>query len=177
MMGGIPVLGAIIGDIVGSRFEFNNHRSKEFEFFTPQCFATDDSIMSLVVAKAILESDDFSQLGSKTIHYMQKIGRRYPVCGYGGSFYHCFFDEHPQPYNSYGNGAAMRVSACGFAAASLEDAKAMSKIVTEVSHNHPEGIKGAEATTIALYMARTGSSISEIKECFDQHYYPMNFTN
>ena len=86
------------------------------------------------------------------------------------------YTDDPKPYNSYGNGAAMRVSPCGFAASSLEEAKMLSKIVTEVTHNHPEGIKGAEATTAAIYLARKGKSISEIRDHIDKHYYPMNFT-
>lgn len=86
------------------------------------------------------------------------------------------FSRNPQPYNSWGNGAAMRVSACGFAGDSLEEVIILSRSVTEVSHNHPEGIKGAEATAVAIYLARTGSSIVEIRDYIDKHYYPMNFT-
>ena len=86
------------------------------------------------------------------------------------------YSDDPQPYNSFGNGAAMRVSACGFAAKSLEEAKLLSRKVTEVTHNHPEGIKGAEATTVAIYMAHTGSTMAEIREVIDREYYPMDFT-
>ena len=86
------------------------------------------------------------------------------------------FSDNPQPYNIYGNGAAMRVSAAGFAAGSLEEAERLSKLVTEVTHNHPEGIKGAEATAVAIYIAKTGSSMLEIRDYIDAHYYPMNFT-
>ena len=87
-----------------------------------------------------------------------------------------FFSDDPKPYNSYGNGAAMRVSAAGFAANSIEEAKKLSRLVTEVSHNHPEGIKGAEATVVAIFMAKTGSNIFEIRDYIDKNYYPMNFT-
>lgn len=170
------MLGAIIGDIVGSRFEWNNIKTKQFDFLTHKCFFTDDSIMSLAIAKAILNRDGIDSLGSNAVRFMQEIGRPYPNSGYGGSFYNWIYSANPKPYNSYGNGAAMRVSACGFAAASLEEAIAMSKAVTEVSHNHPEGIKGAEATTVALFMAKTGHSILEIRDYIDKHYYPMNFT-
>lgn len=171
------MLGAIIGDIVGSRFEWDNYRAKDFELFTSECFATDDSIMTLAIAKAIMESKpDWSDLGKQAIRCMQEVGRPYPDCGYGGSFYHWMYSDNPQPYNSFGNGAAMRVSACGFAATSLEEAKKLSKAVTEVTHNHPEGIKGAEATVVAIYMARTGHSLTEIREVIDRAYYPMNFT-
>lgn len=171
------MLGAIIGDIVGSRFEWNNHRDKDFELFTNGCFPTDDSIMSLAIAKAIIVSKpDFSDLSDNAVKCMQSIGRNYPDCGYGGRFYGWMFSDDPRPYNSYGNGSAMRVSAAGFAAKSLEEAKLLSKLVTEVTHNHPEGIKGAEATAVAIYMAKTGSSIFEIKDYINENYYPMNFT-
>lgn len=171
------MLGAIIGDIVGSRFEWNNHRSKDFEFLTYKCFPTDDSIMSLAIAQAILVSKkNYSDLSKNAVECMQSVGRNYPDCGYGGSFYGWIFSEDPKPYNSYGNGAAMRVSAAGFAANSIEEAKKLSKLVTEVSHNHPEGLKGAEAIAVAIYMAKTGSNIFEIRDYVNKNYYSMNFT-
>lgn len=171
------MLGAIIGDIVGSRFEWNNHRDKDFEFLTYKCFPTDDSIMSLAIAQAILVSKpNHSDLSKNAIECMQSVGRNYPDCGYGGSFYNWMFSDNPKPYNSYGNGAAMRVSPAGFAATSLEEAKELSRLVTEVTHNHPEGIKGAEATAVAIYLAKSGSSILEIRDYINDNYYPMNFT-
>ncbi|MDI7817367.1 N-6 DNA methylase [Clostridioides difficile] len=171
------MLGAIIGDIVGSRFEWNNCKSKDFEFLTFKCFPTDDSVMTLALAQAILVSKpDYSDLSKNAVECMQAVGRKYPDCGYGGAFYEWMFSDNPKPYNSFGNGAAMRVSAAGFAANSLEEAKELSKKITEVTHNHPEGIKGAEATVVAIYMARTGSNILEIRDYIDKNYYPMNFT-
>lgn len=171
------MLGAIIGDIVGSRFEWNNIKTKKFEFLTYKCFPTDDSIMTLALAQAILVSQpDYSDLSKNAVKCMQAVGRNYPNCGYGGKFSEWMFSDNPQPYNSFGNGAAMRVSAAGFAANSLAEAKMLAKKITEVTHNHPEGLKGAEATAVAIYMARTGSSILEIRDCIDQNYYPMNFT-
>lgn len=171
------MLGAIIGDIVGSRFEWNNHRDKDFEFLTYKCFPTDDSIMSLAIAQAVLVSKpNHSDLSKNAIECMQSVGRNYPDCGYGGSFYNWMFSDNPKPYNSYGNGAAMRVSPVGFAATSLEEAKELSKLVTEVTHNHPEGIKGAEATAVAIYLAKSGSSILEIRDYINDNYYPVNFT-
>lgn len=171
------MLGAIIGDIVGSRFEWNNHRNKEFDLFTTECFPTDDSIMTLSVAKAILESkEDFSDLSEKTENFMQKIGRNYPDCGYGGNFFYWIFSDAPKPYNSYGNGAAMRVSAVGFVANSLEEVKSLSRKVTEITHNHPEGIKGAEATAMAIYLAKIGKDISEIRDFITKNYYTLDFT-
>lgn len=116
------MLGAIIGDIVGSRFEWNNHRHKDFELFTSDCFATDDSIMTLAIAKALMDSQpDWSGLPRQAVRCMQEIGRPYPHCGYGGRFFDWMYSRNPQPYNSFGNGAAMRVSACGFATSSLEE--------------------------------------------------------
>ena len=171
------MLGAIIGDIVGSRFEWNNHRSKDFEFLTYRCKVTDDSIMSLAIAKSILVCNGkYSNLGKIAIQNMQEIGRLYPDSGYGGNFGQWLYSEQPKPYNSYGNGAAMRVSACGYAASSYEEALTLSRRITEVTHNHPEGIKGAEATAAVIWLARQGENILEIRDFIDQHYYPMNFT-
>ena len=171
------MLGAIIGDIVGSRFEWDNCRSKEFNLFTEKCFPTDDSIMTIALAKAILESkEDYSDLSENAVKYMQSIGRNYPYCGYGGGFNRWIHSENPKPYNSYGNGAAMRVSSAGFVANSLDEAKLISKKITEVTHNHPEGLKGAEATVVAIYMAREGKDILDIKDYINNNYYPMNFT-
>lgn len=178
------MLGAIIGDIVGSRFEFNNHRSKSFELFGEGCFATDDSIMTLSVAKAMMEavkvpvsskSDYNDILSDLTVKYMQEIGRKYPDCGFGGMFYSWVFSEDPEPYNSFGNGAAMRVSPAGFAAATEQEALDLSETVTAVTHNHDEGIKGAAATTVAIYMARRGALKSEIQERIERDYYPLDF--
>ena len=171
------MIGAIIGDIVGSRFEFDNYRAKDFEFLTHKCFFTDDSVMSLAVCEALMHcKPDYSDLNNETIESMRRIGRSYPHCGYGGSFHRWMYSNNPQPYNSYGNGAAMRVSGCGYAANSIAEAVALSKAVTEITHNHPEGLKGAEATTIAVYMARTGSSLMAIRDCIVKNYYPINFT-
>jgi len=171
------MLGAIVGDIVGSRFEWKNIKHKFFELFTPQCMVTDDSIMTLAIAKAIMDSRaDWEDLSQMAIRAMREVGRPYPGCGYGSSFLSWMYSDDPQPYNSFGNGAAMRVSACGFAAHTLEEAKRMSEAVTRVTHNHPEGLKGAEATTVAIYLARTGSTREEIRQVIDREYYPMNFT-
>ena len=170
------MLGAIIGDIVGSRYEFNNTKTKEFELLNHNCFFTDDTVMSLAIAKAILECNgDYTNLSQMAVKYMQRIGQKYMSCGYGNKFYYWILSNKPQPYGSYGNGAAMRVSACGIVANSVEEAKELSKKVTEITHNHPEGIKGAEATAVAIYLAKTGSNILEIRDYINAHYYPMNF--
>lgn len=171
------MLGAIIGDTVGSRFEWHNRRSKDFDFLTYKCEPTDDSIMTLAIAKAILKSEgDVNKLPDLAVRYMQKLGRLYPDTGYGGAFRKWIRSNNPKPYGSFGNGAAMRVSPVGFAAGSMNEAKAMSKAVTKVTHNHPEGLKGAEATTVAIFMALHGKSMLEIRDYIDKNYYPMNFT-
>lgn len=185
------MIGTIIGDIVGSRFEFNNHRSKDFELFTEDCMVTDDTIMTIAVAKAIMETDKlidsssgrdrldnnyYSLLAKMAIKYMQEIGRRYPYCGYGGMFSRWIFSNNPQPYNSFGNGAAMRISPVGFYAKSEEEVFKLSEAITGVTHNHREGLKGAEATAIAVYMARTGKSKGDIRNRIISNYYPLDFT-
>lgn len=173
------MLGAIIGDIVGSKYEFNNIKTKEFELFDKDCFFTDDSVMTLAVAKSLLEyypnpsELDLNQIVIKNMH---SFGKKYPNRGYGGRFAMWLIREETKPYNSFGNGAAMRVSACGFAAKSLNEAKELSKKVTEVTHNHPEGLKGAEATAVAIYMAKIGLSKLEIKKYIRKHYYKLDFT-
>ena len=171
------MLGTLIGDTAGSRFEWKNHRSKEFELLADTCSLTDDSIMTLAIAKAILNSkEDHSDLAALAVRYMQQLGRLYPYAGYGGSFARWLKDPNPKPYNSYGNGAAMRVSPCGFAAKSMEDARRMARTVTNVTHNHPESIKAAEAVSAAVFMARTGSSLPEIRDYIEKNYYKIDFT-
>lgn len=173
------MLGAIIGDIAGSRFEWDRIKTKEFDFLTQigGCEFTDDSVMTAAIAKAILDCNgDYSNLGNKAVYYMQNLGKQYPNAGYGGKFSYWITSSNPQPYNSYGNGSAMRVSPCAYAANTLDEAIDLSKAVTEVTHNHPEGIKGAEATTVAIFLALHGKSILEIRDYIDKHYYPMNFT-
>ncbi|NLV16703.1 MAG: ADP-ribosylglycohydrolase [Syntrophomonadaceae bacterium] len=171
------MLGAIIGDIVGSRFEFNNHKSKDFELFTEDCSITDDSIMTIAIAGAILACEsDWERLGQQAVKYMQGIGRKYPNCGFGGMFRHWVFSGAPQPYGSFGNGAAMRVSPCGFIAQTEEEAILLSRRVTEVTHNHEEGLKGAEATVVAIFMAREGATKKEIRRRIGRDYYKLDFT-
>lgn len=170
------MLGAIIGDIVGSRFEWHNIKTKDFKLFNERCEPTDDSIMSLAIAKSIVECNgNYNKLHDVVIKNMVEVGRKYPHCGFGGNFYNWIMTDNHEPYNSFGNGSAMRVSACGFAGRSLEEVKELSKIVTEVSHNHPEGIKGAEATSVAIYLARTGKNKNDIKKYIIDNYYKINF--
>ena len=188
------MLGVIIGDIVGSRFEFNNYRSKDFELFADGCMVTDDTIMTIAVAKAIMETeklidsssgstdsnllnnDYFSLLERMSIKYMQEIGRRYPHCGYGGMFFRWVFSNNPQPYNSFGNGATMRISPVGFFAKNEKEVFRLSEAIAGVTHNHIEGLKGAEATAIAIYMAKSDKSKDGIRKRIITNYYPLDFT-
>ena len=181
------MIGAIVGDIAGSRFEWHNRKSKQFTFLKGKeeggyaCQFTDDTVMTLAVADAIAKwraggDASYGALSRIAIASMQAFGRQFPHAGYGGSFRRWLYDEDPQPYNSWGNGAAMRVSACGWAGRTLDEVKAMSCAVTEVTHNHPEGIKGAEATAVATFLARTGKSMEEIREVIVRDYYPLDFT-
>lgn len=172
------MLGALIGDIAGSRFEWKNCKKKDgFQLFHERCRATDDSMMTLAIAKAILDSGNgYGNLEDQAIYWMQLIGRKYPNRGYGGMFRRWLVTENPQPYNSFGNGAAMRVSPCGFAASSMEEAAVLANHVTRVTHNHPEGLKGAEAISAAIVLARQGKTIPEIREYITAHYYALDFT-
>ena len=165
------MIGAILGDIIGSRFEFHNYLGKDFELLTPRCEFTDDTVMTCAVAQALMDSkEDFSDLSEKTVAAMQRIGQQYPNCGYGARFIRWMFADNPQPYNSCGNGSAMRVSPVGFAASDVEEAKRLSAAVTCISHNHPEGMKGAEATAVAIVMARQGKSKEEIRAEMEKYY-------
>ena len=165
------MIGAIIGDVVGSRFEFHNYLDKDFELFHHRCEFTDDTVMTCAVAQALMDSrEDFSDLSEKAVTALQRIGRKYPNCGYGARFINWMFAEDPQPYNSYGNGSAMRISPVGFAARDVEEAKRLSAAVTRISHNHPEGMKGAEATAVAIVMARQGKSKEEIRKAMEGYY-------
>ena len=172
------MLGAIIGDIAGSRFEWNNQKSKDFELLThiKGCRPTDDSIMTLAVAQAIMDCcNHYDSLSQHAVERMQELGRQYPHAGYGGKFHKWIYDSDPRPYNSWGNGSAMRVSACGFAASTLDKARLLSSAVTKVTHNHPEGMKGAEATAVAIFLARSGKSMIEIRDYIETHYYKIQF--
>ena len=172
------MIGAIIGDVVGSSFEFDNHKTKNFELFDKEGDFTDDSVMTLAIAKALMSYKSFDnteEFKKHLVKVMHEVGVRYPNCGYGGRFYVWMLKNHTKPYNSYGNGSAMRVSPVAWVADSLEECEALAKATAEVTHNHPEGIKGAEATTVAIYMARTGSNLLEIQDYINKHYYKIDF--
>ncbi len=169
------MLGAIIGDIVGSRFQFieDFKRSKEFPLFTPSCCITDDSLMTLAVAEALLlAKGDLNALPRQAVTSMRKIAHKHPNTGWGEKFYKWLFvDINPQPYRSFGNGAGMRISPVGWVADNEEEVKALSHAVTAITHDHPEGLKGAETVAMAIYLARTGKSKADIRERL-QAYYP-----
>lgn len=179
--------GAFIGDIVGSKYEFDNIKTKEFPLFSAGCDYTDDTIMTVAVAKAIMlsrqecfEKDENKGKGFQTIlvEVMQDFGRRYPnpTGAYGGSFAKWLRQKTPKPYGSYGNGSAMRVSPCGLAAVTIKEALALARASASVTHNHPEGIKGAEAVSAAVFLAKCGKSKAEIRQYITEHYYNLDFT-
>lgn len=167
------MLGAIIGDIVGSRFEFHNTKNKHFNFFDERCYFTDDTVMTVAVAQALLSSKSPSELKRNTVVCMRRVGQAYPHSGYGGMFSRWLVTANPQPYNSYGNGAAMRISPVGFLARDAEDVKKLSEAVTSVTHNHPEGLKGAEAIAMAIYWARQNEDKEDIFQFIARYYYPV----
>lgn len=167
------MIGAIIGDIVGSIYEFDNIKTKDFKLFQDDMFFTDDTVMTIAIAKALSEKGD---AGENAVRWMRELGRKYPHRGYGGRFKMWLQDEDMGPYNSYGNGSAMRVSAVGWFADSVEEVKKLSRKVTEVSHNHPEGLKGAEATAICVYHLLNGMSKEELREIVNRDYYKLDFT-
>ncbi|NIQ01809.1 MAG: ADP-ribosylglycohydrolase family protein [Nitrospinaceae bacterium] len=162
------MLGAIAGDIIGSRFEWNNHKSTDFELFHPDCRFTDDTVLTVAVAEQIL-------YGSDPVDLFKEYARRYPDAGFGGRFAQWAASPSREPYNSYGNGSAMRVSPVGFAFDSLDEVRAKARHTAAVTHNHPEGIKGAQATAAAVFLARTGQSKAQIKSGIEAEFqYDLN---
>ncbi|MDI6797094.1 MAG: ADP-ribosylglycohydrolase family protein [Desulfatibacillaceae bacterium] len=151
------MLGAICGDIIGSVYERsgNSFKQEDFPLFSPGCRFTDDSVLTLAVAWAILQGEDYGQA-------IRSFARKWPRAGYGGSFYAWMRSDTAGPYYSFGNGSAMRVSPVGFAFDSAEEVLLQASQSASPTHNHPEGIKGAQATALAVFMARTGASKPEI---------------
>lgn len=160
--------GAILGDMVGAPYEFDRgNKSKDFEMWNRKVRFTDDTVMTIAVADAILEAGvdaEEKEIKKALVEKMQQWGNRYPNSGYGGRFIHWLGSKNPKPYGSYGNGSAMRVSSVGWFYDTLEKTREVARWTAEVSHNHPEGIKGAEATASAIFMARHGATKEEIKE-------------
>ncbi len=157
------MLGAIVGDIVGSVYEFQNTKTTEFELFlNGKSRFTDDTVMTLAVAKWLLTDREHSPSG--LVKSMQELGRRYPDAGYGGSFMHWIWSDTPRPYGSWGNGAGMRVSPVGLYADTLDEALCLAKVSAEVTHDHPEGIKGAQAVAACMFLCRIGTSKKDIRK-------------
>lgn len=157
------MIGAIIGDVIGSVFEFKNHCSKEFPLFQAYSDFTDDSVLTFATAKVLLDGGDYAAA-------YQRFARAYPHRGYGGRFSSWIWLDDPEPYNSFGNGSAMRVAPVGFAFADAESTLTEAKRSAEVTHNHPEGIKGAQAVALAIWMARQGEGKPAIRQEIEKQF-------
>ena len=166
--------GAILGDIIGSPYEFDRgEKTKEFELFPPDARFTDDTVMSIAVAEALIGlgvDADEEHVKADVVRFMRHWGRHYLLVGYGGIFRIWLVTDEPQPYGSYGNGSAMRVSSVGWLYDSLTRTREVAQWTAEVTHNHPEGVKGAEAVASAIYLARMGYSKEEIKDYITQEF-------
>ncbi len=164
------MLGAIAGDIIGSVYEYHPIKTTQFPLFQEGSYFTDDTVLTVAVAYAILHQTDYAAA-------LRMFGRRYPNAGYGGTFIHWLMDDDAPPYNSWGNGSAMRVSPVGFAFDTVEQVLTEAKRSAEVSHNHPEGIKGAQATALAVFLARQGESKAAIRDEIARRFgYDLNRT-
>ena len=161
------MIGAILGDMIGAPYEFDRgNKTKDFPLFSRGSQFTDDSVMTVAVAEALISSYDKSddEIRTALVDSMQKWGKRYPHAGYGGMFSQWLIKKDPKPYGSFGNGSAMRVSSAGWLYDDIDTTRKIAAITADVTHNHLEGIKGAEATASAIFLARNGSSKDKIKE-------------
>ena len=157
------MIGAIIGDVVGSRFEFNNIRTKDFELVNEKSFFTDDTVLTIAVMDWLCHSENpYDKIEASK--YLQRWAKKYPYSGFGGMFYRWMNLENPEPYNSCGNGSAMRISAVGWMLDDEKDMLDACNIITSVTHNHPEGMKGAEVTAQMIFKAKNGATMDELKE-------------
>lgn len=171
--------GAIIGDIIGSSYESRNRKTREFPLFTNASTYTDDTVMTVAVARALTsyaETGDIAFFRRAVVKQMRAYGARYPHAGYGHRFALWLVIDDPAPYGSYGNGSAMRVSPVAWYASSLEEAETLAEASADVTHDHSEGIRGARAIAAAVYLARTGADKREIRAYIEQNYYPLDFT-
>ena len=161
------MIGAILGDMIGAPYEFDlGDKTKDFPLFSRDSEFTDDTVMTIAVAEALLDTSGKTEdeIKSALVSSMRKWGKRYPDAGYGGRFYGWLTAKDPEPYGSYGNGSAMRVSSAGWLYGTLEETRKIARLTAEVTHNHPEGIKGAETTAAAIFLARTGRGKDAIKD-------------
>lgn len=165
--------GAILGDIIGCPYEFDRgKKTKDFPLFSEESCFTDDTVMTLAVAEAFMDApEDEEIIRQRLIDSMQKWGHRYPHAGYGLRFCRWLASIDSQPYNSFGNGSAMRVSAVAWLYEDLATVRRMARLSSIVTHNHPEGIKGAEATAAAIFLGRTGHSKAEIKAYIENEFH------
>jgi len=172
------MLGAIIGDVVGSPYEFTSDKTKDFELFNPSSRATDDSVLTICVGCACAQADCYNEFEFKKtlVEKMHEIAILYPDAGYSKPFYRWLIEKDCEPYNSNTNGSAMRVSPCAWAVDTLEDVERLAKWSAEITHSHPEGIKGAVAVASAIFLARTGKSREEIRDYIEEKYYDLDFT-
>ena len=164
--------GAILGDIIGSPYEFDQgEKTKEFPLFSQCSTFTDDTVMTIAVAEAVLGFQEEAHGNkAKLIASMKKYGNLYPAAGYGGRFGMWLFLDGKEPYNSWGNGSAMRVSSVAWLYDDIDSVRKIARVTAEVTHNHPEGIKGAEATASAIFLARTGKTKAEIKAYIEDNF-------
>lgn len=186
------LMGGIVGDIAGSRFEFSPIKSKEFELlkmsgnqfqakqsfrdYRENCHFTDDTVMTLAVANALLDADgNYDNLSELVIKNMKEFGRKHRYVGYGSKFNSWLNSQKNEPYNSFGNGSAMRIGAVPYFAKDIEELKHLSRLVTVVTHNHEEGIKGAEAVASCIWLAWHNNSKQQIKEYVEKNYYNLDF--
>ena len=167
------MIGAIYGDIAGSKYEFDNIRTKDFELLTPGCKFTDDSVCTIAFMDWLLHAEKRNE--KTATEYLQKWTKKYPRAGYGGMFSRWIYNSDPKPYGSYGNGAAMRISPIAWVAKDLEELKLLSDTVTGITHNHPEGLKGALVVATCIYMALHGSSREDIKKYAVKEYPEIEF--
>ena len=171
--------GAIIGDIVGSIYEANNIKSKKFSLYSTKCTFTDDTVMTCAIMLSCMNYDKTKNkelFRHDCIMYMQLLGRMYRNAGYGGTFIKWILSTNPQPYNSYGNGSAMRVSPVSWISNTMEETEELAEISASVSHNHPEGIKGAKAVAASIWIARNGGTKEQIKKYITNNYYDLDFS-
>ena len=168
--------GAIIGDIVGSKYEFRPIKTKDFPFVSRGCEFTDDTVMTIAVARALMKARewhlhcDYQPFKKALVAEMQELGRRHPNTGYGGMFASWLESPDPAPYNSYGNGSTMRVSPCGLYAYGLCEALELAKACAEVTHNHPEGVRGAQAVAGCIFLAKASKTKGKIREFMEDNF-------
>ena len=173
------MIGAIVGDIVGSAYEFDNIKTKKFPLFSAKSRFTDDTVMTCAVAESLMvyydqdQVEDLSDVAARVFH---QVGRPYPYCGFGGRFWRWMYNNIWAPYGSCGNGSAMRISAVGDIAESVEEAKLLSYALTCITHDHPEGLKGAEAAAVAKTMLKEGKTLNQVEAFINDNYYKLDKT-